>query len=298
MINVKEETLKRHNLSVKALAWVTAKSIKAEQATIQQLAQSLRVPVKTAQDIVGFLMRGQADTLRLAQTYQIFVQGNQVPDWMRPHLSGLAIAAILRMARNTNVTTMQRDLHRQVLAEAYGDKFKAYVTESYNQAANSVMDALDQSGIDQKVYDANFDGNPQLKQLGNPDWAVRSPVTGAVGLNINFTGVQGTEVSLHFGSLQFDTIENAKYSDAPDLMHSKYGRSNDLPEDLDAKLKQVEKFISEMQSKGYGFVRLNRMFKSSGNRNHHTTVVFTKNSDLGLTIRVVLPWVNVMLDEV
>ncbi|ABY63088.1 hypothetical protein ST201phi2-1p260 [Pseudomonas phage 201phi2-1] len=296
-MNVKEETLKLQVLTTKALAWINTKAIKEERVTIQQLAQSLRVSVAKAKEIVGFLMRGPGDNDRLANTYQIFVQGNQIPDWMRPHLSGVAIAAILRTARNQNTTIVYRDVHRKILAEAYGDTFKGYLTSRYNHAANAIADALDRSGIDKKVFEAKVDDYPQLRQLNNPDWHVRSPMGGGSGLNITYTAVEGTEISLHFGSLRFETIEAAMYNVMPELVHSKHGRSDHMPEELDAKLDQVRKLISNMQDQGYGFVRMSRHFSMSKNRTHYTTIVFTMNDDLGLTVRVVLPWANVMFDE-
>lgn len=299
MLNVKEETLKLQALNTKALAWITTKSINEERVTIRQLAQSLRVPVTKAQEIVGFLIRCQPTNDSIGNTYQIFVQGNKIPDWMRPYLSGAATAAILRTARNNNTTLMMRDAHRKTLAEAYKGTFKCYLTNRYNHASQAIADALDASGIDRKVSGVKVDDYPQLTQLDNPDWHVRSPLGGASGLNVTYTtAVGGSRISLHFGSLRFETIENAIYSGMPDLMHSKYGRFNHSPEELDVKLDQVRKMITIMQDQGYGFVRLGNHYSVNGNHKHYTTVTFTMNDDLGITVRVVLPWPNVIFDEV
>ncbi len=296
-MNIKEETLKLHALNTKALAWITNKSINEERVTIKQLAQSLRTSVEKAQEIVGFLMRGPSDNDQLAHTYRIFVQGNQLPDWMRPHLSGVAVAAILRAARNENSTIMMRDTHRKILAEAYGDTFKSYLTNRYNHAANALADALDTSGIDKTVVETKVDECPQLQRLDNPDWHVRSPLNGGSGLNVSYTTVGGTEVFLHFGSLRFEAIERSMYIDLPELTHSKYECSKHIPEELDTKLEKVYGLIACMQQKGYGFVKTTRRYAVNKSSGHRSTLWFTMNDDLCLTVRVTLPWPDVIFDE-
>lgn len=296
MINVREETAKQLDLHTKALVWITSKSIKDERATINQLAQSLRVPVKKAQDIVGFLMRGVSDVTRLAHTYQIFVQGNQVPDWMREHLSGTAVASIVRTARNDNATVLQRDLHRQVLAEAYGDTFRSHLSNLYQYAGKSVFGALEVAMISVGPKEVSF---PQLQQLDNPGWAVRTPINGGYGLNARHCLDNDTNVEIHFGSLTPETIASARYTVKPELTHSKYDRSDKMPEQLDFLLKQIYIVIDKMQSAGFGFVRIGRTAKvNMPNRPQRTTLLFVMNDDVGVTVRITLPWDNVVFIEV
>lgn len=275
-----------HKLHQKALVWLTTKMLNDERVKITQLASSLRVTVEKAKDVVKFITRHLSDKDRNTKLLSIFVQDNKFPDWLNEHYPASIIVQALMYAKNTNVTTLNRDLHRKALADKYGTRFQKYLRAQYRRNELTTFEAIEALGID--VRPKVKSTYPQLCQLADPDWAIR------MGYNVGIHELHqldgGTEVRLSFGSVPNHVVKRL-----PTLCELKLlGVVRDPVKQVvqDKYLALLQELVERMQAANFKVSRITRLGAVNSN-NVRPMIIFVKDNDLRATVTITLPWTDV-----
>lgn len=295
MTNVRDLVKAEVALQKKAMIWTHKQLISGKRVTIQQLASSLRVSVTKAEEVMQFLIYGVGDVSKLGIKLQIFVIDGKIPDWLRKFLNKIQISSVLRHAAMTTCTLIERDVHRKVLAQVYGDKFKDVLSTDYRRASDSLFNALLKVELANEVDPCNLDN---FAQLTNPRWS-NDRMTGRAGLAHHVLLDNGLSVHIHFGNQTPETLNAIDLSnvrtievDAP--------RTKDagckLPiDEVEVNRVKIEKIIENMRQAGYGVLSVNRLVTFPHAKGDiRTRILFAENTDIGTTIALTTPWTGLV----
>jgi hypothetical protein len=288
MTNVRELVKTEVALQKKAMIWTNKQLVLEKQVTIQQLASALRVSVAKAEEVMHFQIYGVGDVALLGVKLQIFVIDGKLPDWLRKFLNKIQIASVLRTAKSTTSTLIERDVHRKVLSQVYGDSFKDILTASYRRASDTLFNALVQTNL---VTEAAPCELHQFDQLTNPRWAF-DRMTGRAGLAHHVRKDDGLTVHIHFGNQPPETLEAMDLTvSRPISVNTEATTCSLTAEEIADNKAKLEHIIESMRQAGYALLSVHKLISYLPKKGEaHTRLLFAENTDIGLTIALTAPW--------
>ena len=288
MTNVRELVKAEVALQKKALLWTHKQLVSEKRVTIQQLASALRTSVAKAEEVMGFLIYGIGDATKLGVKLQIFVVDGKLPEWLRKFLNKIQIAAVLRTAKTTTSTLIERDVQRNVLSQVYGATFKDVLTARYRRASDSLFNALVKTDLVTEVDPCNL---PNFNQLNNPRWAF-DRMSGRAGLAHYVRMDDGLSVHIHFGSQTAETLDAIDLNVIrPISVRTEMTECSLTDEEIAVNKAKLEQIIEDMRQAGYGVLSVNRIITFPHPKGDiRTRLLFAENTDIGLTIAMTTPW--------
>lgn len=292
MTNVRELVNIEVALQKKATWWIHKQLVEENKVTIQQLASTLRVNKAKAVEVMTFMIKGITDVPTLGNMLRIFVVNGFIPDWLRDQLNPYTQSAVRQEAGRSRRSTLERDVHRKVLADVYGATFKDVLAVSYRRAYRKLFNALVETGLVDEVPPCNLG---HFDQLTSSDWAIDRRC-GRAGL-AHYVRLPGNStVHIHFGNYTPEELDKINLVNRRQLRQVVHNSEYSAAEIASLKEK-LETVMEAMRLAGYGVLKVTALHLASpADAGTRTVVVFADKSDIGLTISFSTPWPNVIFN--
>lgn len=154
-----------------AIRWIFNKFQQGESVTLAQFASGIRVSkaraLETLKNLVSIHIRDQDEGRVII--YSIFIEGTQVPDWLRALLSPTQVYRLVHHRRMFDrPSVLYRDTYLKAMAAHYQGQLAQHSKEAFTEAYERILLALKTVGyedVEQKDYE--FELNPMLNNVNN-----------------------------------------------------------------------------------------------------------------------------------
>lgn len=269
--------------------WIKTRAIRNERVMIYQLASFLRVNIERASEVVGKVVDDYDNSMDLGIDFKIFIVNNQVPDWLREHLTKVETVAILLNAAKITTSFMQRRVHRQALFDKYGQDISTVIESNYRSNEKIIFFSLTLADIEpEPVEHKTYPFITDQKII-----SLTSKRIGNLSFKVPYILPEGTKAIFNFGSIPFEYIESLDPTKVVTLEPAKESVGK-IPDCTLEELKfKTECFINWVQKYGLRLVNCSSVLDTV-TKKPRMLLLFASKNDFLDTVRVILPWDNVV----
>ena len=288
-VDLRESITTQVALAERAYKWIRGKSIDGKFVTQGQLASFLKVKKAVVPGIVKTMIGYVHGNDEIVSDLYIFVEKNQVPQWLREMLRHIDVCRLLHRARMGDHTPVMYRQEFQYQLRAMPD-FRENLIKVWTHGRNSIVRALYTVGlIDAPDFQLNVD----------MDWMSMSNGSPLHGGNQTPSGFyeNGIYWALNYGCVSYAQIDKLNF----DPHHAaileyrepkKHLRTKPTPEEVAERTQLAQSLVNWMATMNYQLLHCNMTF--SGDHDKRCMLSFAGKSGMGEKITVRLPWVNTL----
>lgn len=286
-VDLRESLTKQINLAERAYKWIRGKSIDGTFVSQGQLASFLKVKKGEVPGIVKTMIgprHGHEETL--GDLY-IFVEKNQVPQWLRELLSHIDVCRLLQRARMTDRPSIMYRVEFQHQLREMPD-FSENLIKVWEHGRNSIVRAL---------YTVGLIDEPDFQQSVKMDWMMLPNTSSGYGGNTFPGKVYENDIqwTLDYGRVSYAQIDKLNFDPhhAVQLEYrepKKHLRHKPTPQEVIVRLNDTQSLVNWMATMNYQLLRCSVSF--GGDQIQRGLLTFAGKSGMGETVTVRLPWAN------
>lgn len=277
----------------KAHIWIYRKSRECKSVNIGQLASHLRLSKDEAIEVVRKIVPvdyyGSGPVADFVLHLGIFVEGNQMPDWLREMLTPATVMKLLRSARQTFLPSYDYVTEfRRALKEHYHDHLEERILQEYDHVEIWTRSCLVDAGLVNP-------SEPRMKHIA-PSWLKHW--TGNEKI-VRHDFESNVRLTIECCKYRLDRIDEIPEGHVAEIYYRESRvKADNLPESERAeKVELVQSFVSDMAALDLYLISADPQYKFNGTGvtgPARAILRFALKSDFGTRVEVTLPWDKVV----
>lgn len=285
----------------KAMKWLYAHAVDRKVTDIGRMASHLKLRKDEAIQVIRELIDGYgfSQEWTLGTVLAVFVPVNQLPDWLRPMLSGVQVVKVLQNVRKRRNKAPSRTYRTTLLKllSANLPNLRADVFKEHQENETVVIKALNKinecSEITQGQLEDNLTWIDTMKPFGNLGGAAISHITYKSGFEAIFDFACHTYEMLDALNFSRGQAVNVKYRPRRDEE-----TSAELEEVRGHRMQLTRSIIDEFANRGMQLIGVGSSMGPAvkGKSKFRCSLIFVRNTTVMSMVRLNLPWNDFMVE--
>ena len=289
-VDLRESLTAQVALAERAYKWIRGKAIDTTFVSQGQLASFLKVKKTVVPGIVKTMMGAHHGNDEVVNCLYVFVEKNQVPQWLRELLRHIDICRLLQRARTGDHPSVMYRSEFQTQLRAMPD-FRENLIKVWTHGRNSIVRALYTVGL---IETPDFQHNVEMEWMSRP---AGSPYPGGGNVTPGASYDNGIQWSLSYGQVSYAQVDKLNFDPhhAVQLEYrepKKGERNKPTPEQVAERTQLAQSLVNWMATMNYQLLHCIMSF--SGDSDKQALLVFAGKSGMGEKVTVRLPWVNTL----